>query len=301
MSKVKNKNISIIWDFDKTLTPEDSTTKFLSVFTKNTEDFWKEVKEISGVNSANSISTSEAPVWMAILAELAKDSKGNKISLDEKEIGNLIGENMIRFYPKALNFLEKIKNLSSSNLFSQNQIQIHHFIVTAGLTDLVSSVLKFHKKREMITEIFGCRYKALKKDGKIDRNIPIYCMDKTAKTRALFEISKGCFQKDSNYKVDDLVADKDYWCPFENIIYVGDGDTDIPAFSLVKSRKGMTIGVYNQSKSKEKINKQAKNMRKGERIDLFVPADFSENGDLFKFVKARCERIAKRYEAHLSS
>ena len=70
-------------------------------------------------------------------------------------------------------------------------------------------------------------------------------MDKTAKTRALFEICKGCFLSDAKYKVDDLVPKGKEWCPFENMIYIGDGDTDIPAFSLVKSRRGMTIGVYN--------------------------------------------------------
>ena len=66
-------------------------------------------------------------------------------------------------------------------------------------------------------------------------------MDKTTKTRALFEICKGCFLSTSEYKVDDLVSKEKEWCPFENIIYIGDEDTDIPVFSLVKSRRGMTI------------------------------------------------------------
>ena len=67
-------------------------------------------------------------------------------------------------------------------------------------------------------------------------------MDKTAKTRALFEISKGCFLHDAEYKVDDLVPQDKLWCPFENMIYIGDGDTDIPAFSLVRSQSAFYRG-----------------------------------------------------------
>ncbi len=128
--------------------------------------------------------------------------------------------------------------------------------------------------------------------------IHIYCMDKTAKTRALFEICKGCFLPSTQYTVDDLVPEGDEWCPFENMIYIGDGDTDIPAFSLVKSLKGMTVGVYDPALSEKAKGRQTENMRKGKRIDLFTPANFAENGELDRFIQQRCWQIAKRYSAH---
>ena len=298
--------ISIIWDFDKTLTPYDSTTELIRFFIRNKpEKFWEEVKEISGVESkapVDSISTSEAPVWMYLLSEMAVSIEGDKRALDEKQIRKMITTNKIKveFYPNVLEFLKEIKSLSSEELFKKNNIEIHHFIITAGLQDLVSSVFKLHGSRDLIREIFGCRYKIIQDPNtqKVEKNIPIYCMDKTAKTRALFEIYKGCFLSTAKYTVDDLVPKGDEWCPFENMIYIGDGDTDIPAFSLVKSRKGMTIGVYNPVESKNNIMDKAKNMKKGKRIDLFTSANFEETGELFHFIKIRCEQIAKRYEAH---
>ena len=295
-----NNNISIIWDFDKTLTSHDSTTELIRFFVGNkTQKFWNEVKRISGVDAntpVDSISTSEAPVWMYLLSEMAiHPTTNSKIALDEIQIGKLIAYK-INFYPNVLEFLNKIKLLSSKELFKKNNIKIHHFIITAGLQDLVSSVLKLHRSESLISKIFGCRYKTIKDINaqQVEKNIPIYCMDKTAKTRALFEICKGCFLPTAEYKVDDLVPEEKEWCPFENIIYIGDGDTDIPAFSLVKSRRGMTIGVYNPSESTNK----SENMRKGKRIDLFTPANFEYDGELFHFMKIRCEQIAKRYEAH---
>ena len=301
----KTNNISIIWDFDKTLTPQDSTTELIRYFLGNkTQYFWEEVKAISGVDATdpvNSISTSEAPVWMHLLLEIAiyRDTK-NKMELNETQFSNLIAHK-IKFYPNVPKFLEQIKNLSNEKLFKENNIEIHHFIITAGLQDLVSSVFKYYKSDSFIKKIFGCRYKTIKNDKtNLVNNIPLYCMDKTVKTRSLFEICKGCFLPDAKYKVDDLVPKDEEWCPFENMIYIGDGDTDIPAFSLVKSRRGMTIGVCSPDpeESKEDIMKKAENIKKGKRIDLFTPANFELNRELFNFIKIRCEQIAKRYKAH---
>ena len=302
----RTNNISIVWDFDKTLTPQDSTTELIRYFLGNkTKDFWKEVKNISEVDSKapiDSISTSEAPVWMHLLLEIAiyRDTK-NKMELNEGQFSSLIAHK-IKFYPNVSNFLKKIKNLSNKELFKNNNIKIHHFIITAGLQDLVSAVFKYHQSSNLIKKIFGCRYKTIKdEEGLVKKNIPIYCMDKTTKTRALFEISKGCFLPDAEYKVDDLVPIEKEWCQFENMIYVGDGDTDIPAFSLVKSRRGMTIGVNNPEDSKENIMKKAKNITKGRRIDLFTPANFKLDEELFYSIKIRCEQIAKRYKAYTPS
>ena len=290
-------NISIIWDFDKTLTPQDSTTELLKYFVQDTNAFWEEVKEISGVKSANSVSTSEAPVWMYLLSEFASSVKTQKkIGLSESAIRKVI-LGKIKLYPNVLNFLKAIQDFVSQKLYKENNIKIHHFIITAGLQDLVSAIFKIEKKENLIRKIFGCRYKVVvNTEDQSVKNIPIYCMDKTAKTRALFEINKGCFQINTKYTVDDLVPKEKEWCPFENMIYIGDGDTDIPAFSLVNSRRGMTVGVFNPSESN--AQRKAKNIRKGKRIDLFTPADFTLNGDLFKFIKIRCDQITHRYDAH---
>ena len=299
----KKYNISIVWDFDKTLTPVDSTTELIKIFLKNPSkeisEFWRRVKSISGTKAKrpmDSISTSDAPVWMFMLSELAKDPNGNPIRLDKKKLKEIIAHK-IAFYPEVLPFLQRIKKLSNDSLYQENNIEIHHFIITAGLADLVLAVFEYHNADGLIKTIFGCKYNVITQDRGI-KNIPIYCMDKTAKTRALFEICKGCFLPSATYSVDDLVSENKQWCPFENMIYIGDGDTDIPAFSLMKARKGMTIGVFDPSLPKEARDKKAKKMREGKRIDLLTPAHFEEEGELDHFIKIRCHQIAKRYSAH---
>ena len=300
-SSSKKNNISIIWDFDHTLIPMCSTTELIKFFVDDKIDtFWGKVREISGVNKGNSISTSDTPVWMYLLSEMAYDPDTKKpIPLDLKGIERLIhAHGKIRFYDKAFDLLKAIKDLSSGGIYKKNNISIHHFIITAGLRDLVLCVLKKNESESLITEIFGCQYKVIKYKNDL-KNIPSYCMDKTTKTRSLFEICKGCFIN-SEIQVDDILLPQDEWCPFENMIYIGDGDTDIPSFSLIKSRRGMTIGVFNPENDQTKIQKKSERIRKGRRIDLFTPAQFDNTGELFRFINIKCEQIAKRYEAGLT-
>jgi hypothetical protein len=145
---------------------------------------------------------------------------------------------------------------------------------------------------------FGCRYEVIASNGneRKPESVPVFCMDETMKTRSLFEISKGSFE-DKNKSVNTKVADEHRWAPFKNIIYVGDGDTDVPALSLVRSQGGLGIAVFNPEKPKADIDKRLRNMRLDKRADLITPAKFDEKGELFDFISMRCKQICCRYQA----
>jgi predicted HAD superfamily phosphohydrolase len=121
-------------------------------------------------------------------------------------------------------------------------------------------------------------------------------MDETMKTRSLFEISKGSFRDEKN-SVNRRVEPEKRWAPFQNIIYIGDGDTDVPSLSLVRSQGGLGIAVYNPETSMQKVNEKLKHMRLEKRTDLITPAKFEASSELFDFLQARCIQIALRYRA----
>jgi len=127
-------------------------------------------------------------------------------------------------------------------------------------------------------------------------SIPVFCMDETVKTTSLFEISKGSFN-DPKKQVNTRVEERNLWAPFNNILYIGDGPTDVPALSLVRDKGGIGIAVYNSSKNPKEIKKKLKEMRLDKRADLIVPADFSLKGELYKYLETRCIQIKQRYEA----
>ncbi|MBE8222232.1 MAG: hypothetical protein HAW60_05845 [Bdellovibrionales bacterium] len=292
------RNISIIWDFDKTLTPDCSTTKTVNILTKrlgpSPKVFWDNIKALRGDKKKpkwKHILASDAPIWMYSLSMIAT----NQNLLLNKSFFNRAVVEYISLYSGVEVFLKKLKDLKNLKRFKKEKLNISHFIVSAGLKDLIEQCFK----PSLIDMTFGCRYATdveVSGDKKIFNNIPVFCMDETMKTRSIFEISKGSF-KDPSKSVNARVDKQKMWSPFENMIYVGDGPTDIPALSLIRDRGGVGVAVYNKSDSNEDIKKNLKDLSSGRRADLITPADYSLNGELYKFIESRCFQILQRYEA----
>jgi len=291
-------NIAIVWDFDGTLTSEDSTTKVVEFLQegRSGNEFWSMVKSLRGDQRKpkwEHVLASDAPIWMYALSRIAF---ARRVPLNSEFFENFV-KPQITLYDRVPGFLRKLRLLEETAAFRRVQLRIHHFIITAGLKDLVELLLP----QGLITWTFGCRYEvtAATEDTQSPESVPVFCMDETMKTRSLFEISKGSFQ-DREKSVNRRVPIENRWAPFSNMVYIGDGDTDVPALSLVRSQGGLGVAVYDPSKSKEDVDRRLKNMRLDKRADLITPADFSEKGELFEFLHARCVQIAQRYRAELA-
>lgn len=291
-------NIAVVWDFDGTLTIEDATTTVVEFLQGKASggEFWNRIHNLRGDSKKVSwehVLASDAPIWMYALSRLAFE-KG--VPLNPEFFRRFIAP-LIQVRPEALKFLRKIKLLEAKRPFKDARLSIEHFVVSAGLVDLVKAVIP----DDILKHAFGCRYEIVAYEGKEDEpeSVPVFCMDETMKTRSLFEIAKGSFlYKDRS--VNRKVPHDKYWAPFKNIIYVGDGPTDVPALSLVRSNGGTGIAVYDPSASREKRETRLKEMRLDKRADLITPADYSEGGELFRYITECCEHIALRYRAEQS-
>lgn len=287
--------IAIVWDFDGTLTPDDSTTKTVEILRGDDKgnQFWDYIKSLRGDKTQpkwEHVLAMDAPIWMYSLSRLAASKK---VPLNSEFFGKFVLPH-IKTYTGAAKLLKALKDLSDKSEFKDVGLEIHHFIVTAGLKDLVELVFP----EGLITWTFGCRYTVIADKNHKDEpeSIPVFCMDETVKTRSIFEIAKGAFCTET-VKVNTRVEPTKLWAPFNNIIYIGDGDTDIPALSLVRSKGGMGVAVYNPEMAVEKRKARLKAMRMDRRADLITPADFSAGGELSEFLKTRCTQILQRYQA----
>lgn len=297
---MSSKNIAIVWDFDKTLTPVDSTSKVIEHFKGDGNDaqFWSMIKTIgqSGYNNKKDwehVLASDAPTWMYSLSQLAYS---NKKPLNKDFFKELVKE--VSLYKNAEKFLKELKALSNTEEFKKLNISVHHFIVSAGLKDYIEVIVP----DDIFTWVWGCRYAIIIDDandpqGDAPESVPVFCMDETMKTRAIFEIVKGTFLDTKKKQVNDRVEIKDLWCNFENLIYIGDGPTDIPSLSLVRDRGGMGIVVYDNDQSAAEIKKRLGKMSAEKRCDLITAADYSLSGELFGAIKARCIQIQQKFAA----
>lgn len=285
--------IGIVWDFDGTLTPDDSTMKTVEVISggeMSGNEFFKRVKQLRGdqqLTEWKHIQAMDAPIWMYTLSRMASE---RNVPLNPEFFKTFVLPK-IELYSGVQKFLSSVKKLGEGEAYQRVNLQIHHFIVTAGLKELIEQVFS----EGLITHTYGCRYVVAEEvPGYPPENIPVYCVDETGKTRALFEISKGSYKAQAR-QVNDRVKRKTI--PFESMIFIGDGDTDIPALSLVKERGGMGMVVYNPNKPDKEINKKLRRMRKDKRADLITPADFSLKSELYHAIVNRCEQIRQRCEA----
>lgn len=273
----------------------DSTTKVVEILqgSDRGSEFWKYVKSLRGDENQpvwEHVLASDAPIWMYALSRLAAEKK---IPLNSEFFRKFVLPH-IKLFDGVPAFLRKLKLLEETALLKSTKTKIHFFIITAGLKELVELALP----EGLITWTFGCRYKIVVAPGSEaePESVPVFCMDETMKTRSLFEISKGSFE-DPDHSVNRRVPKDELWAPFENIVYIGDGDTDVPALSLVRSQGGLGVAVFNPERSKKDIDARLKNMRLDKRADLITPAKFGVKDEMFEFLEIRCRQIALRYRA----
>lgn len=118
---------------------------------------------------------------------------------------------------------------------------------------------------------------------------PALAINYTTKTQYLFRINKGCLDVSDNKEINHYVPESDRNIPFSNIIYIGDGETDIPCFRVVKDRGGHSIAVYkpNTKGARNKLN----NLIKDGRINFLAPADYKNNSPLDRIIKSIIDKI----------
>ena len=125
-----------------------------------------------------------------------------------------------------------------------------------------------------------------------------YTIDNTSKTRAIFEINKG-IGGDIEVNVNSKMTIEQRRVDFRNMIYIADGPSDVPAFSVVKGKGGSTFAIY--PKGDEKAFKQVEQLREDGRIDMFAEADYSEGTTASMWIcnkiKEFAERIKKEEQA----
>lgn len=119
----------------------------------------------------------------------------------------------------------------------------------------------------------------------------LYTIDNTTKTRAIFEINKGIGKIDG-IEVNSKIPEENRRVHFGNMIYIADGPSDIPAFSVVKKNGGATFAIY--PKGDLKAMQQVEQMREDGRVDMYAEADYSEGTTAYMWITNRIQKMADK-------
>ena len=194
-----------------------------------------------------------------------------------------------KFYKGIPEIFEKTKKMFKDNKsYAEYGIQVEHYIVSTGFAEIIrgSALMPF------VDGVWGCELlEAPDSEGNNVISEVLYTIDNTSKTRALFEINKG-IGKIEKIQVNSKIPEENRRVHFENMIYIADGPSDIPAFSVVKKGGGATFAIY--PKGDMEAMKQVEQMREDGRVDMYAEADYSEGTMAYMWITNMIQKMADR-------
>ena len=166
-----------------------------------------------------------------------------------------------------------------------NVLKVDRFLNHQMDIGLINEIGKEFKR------IFACSF-IYNKDG--DAEWPGVAVDYTAKTQFLFKINKGILSVRDNKKVNESQAEDNKRIPFPHMIYMGDGETDVPCMKIVKMFGGHSIAVYDPT-NKKKTN-VAKKLLRQQRVNFITPTNYTKESRTFKIVCSIIDKIRIDFE-----
>ena len=280
--------IAVIWDCDKTLIDGYMQDPIFKKFGINSHEFWEEVNRIPDEYKEKHIRVNRDTYYLNHFIHCAQKGTFKGLNNDMlREFGK-----QQKYYPGILEFLEKTKNMFKNNPeYSEYGIQVEHYIVSTGFAEVIRGAAI----SEYVDDIWGCELlESEDQDGNNVISEVVYTIDNTTKTRAIFEINKG-INKNKDIEVNSKIPKELRRVQFENMIYIADGPSDIPAFSVVGQNGGATFAIY--PKGDEKAMLQVEQMRKDGRVDMYAEADYTEKTTANMWITSKIRQIADRIRA----
>lgn len=267
--------IALLYDFDKTLCTKDMQEySFIPKVNMRAEDFWREATTLSKSEKMDGVLA-----YMYLMLEKSSFAKQSIKRQDFVELGK-----DLEFFPGVEDWFERINRIGG-----QVDANIEHYIISSGLKEIIEG----SKIYPAFREVFACEFFY---DFNGVACWPKNAVNYTTKTQFLFRINKGVLDISNDKDLNQYTGEEDRPIPFRNMIYIGDGLTDVPCMKLVKVNGGHSIAVYQDGK-KEKVNE----LLKAERVDLLVEANYKEDSELDRSVQDMIAKMAIADRIHQKS
>jgi len=284
--------IAIIWDFDKTLSPHYMQEPLFKAYGIDFNAFWSEVNALPAFYARAGVHIQRDTCYLGHL--LSYVHHGCMPGLNNAKLRELGGQ--IEFFPGIPDLFDRLDDLMQSARYSELGLRIEHHVVSTGLAEMIRGSRIAPKLAGIWASEFvetpaapGDDLSGVPASGPISQIAGF--LDHTTKTRAIFEINKGVNML-PGITVNDMIPEEERRVPFKNMIYVADGPSDIPSFSVVRKQGGLAYAVYDAN-SEEQFA-QAVALQEQDRVDAYGPADYQRNSSTDRWFQLQVKRIAER-------
>ncbi len=249
--------IAFMYDFDKTLCDQDMQNyTFIPNLGMTPEEFWGGTEAFRKKHYMEGI--------LGYMYYMMYQCREKGIPFTQEYLRSM-GKD-IKFYKGVQNWFERINRYGESI-----GVKIEHYVVSSGIKDIIDgSVI-----RDEFKKIFACQYYF---DENGEAVWPSIAVNYTQKTQYIFRISKGIYDETESKKVNEKMTDR--VVPYQNMIYFGDGITDVPCMTFVKKEGGVSIALYPKGQKNNVTGLLLDN-----RVNYICSADYQEGGDLDSLVK----------------
>lgn len=263
---MRNKIIAIMYDFDKTLCTKDMQEyTFIPNLGITPEEFWRDCDKIRKDNKMDQVLTYMYLMFYKTIS--------NNVTLKRKYL-NDIGDDICLF-PGVEDWFQRINKYGE-----EHGVQIEHYIISSGLKEIIegSKIGKYFK------EIYASEFYYNESGNAV---WPKLAVNYTNKTQFLIRINKGILDISDDYHLNRKMLKDERRISTSNMIYIGDGLTDVPCMKLTKDNGGVSIAVYT-----DKSYDVAKELLADDRINYMAQADYREGSRMDLIVKKTIDAMS---------
>ena len=265
--------MAIVYDFDGTLAPGNvQENQFIPDVGMTKQDFWAEVQRMTKQHQADGIL-----MYMRLMLKRAQAAEKPVRKQDFEELATNVG-----LFQGVEGWFDRINDYGK-----QKGLQVQHYIVSSGNAEIIENTsIARHFEQIYASKFF------YDENGVADW--PALAINYTTKSQFLFRINKGAHDLSDSTQINQYVSMENRPVPFEHMVYVGDGETDVPCFRLVKEQGGLAIAVYKPNTGGAK-QKALRFVEEG-RVHRVARAVYSDGSDMDKIIKTRIDFLSAQIE-----
>lgn len=268
---MRQNTIALVYDFDGTLIPKTMQDYTIIPRLKLRSDkFWSDIMEEA--------EATDGEVMMIYMRQLITRANSMNIKITRNEFKMMASK--IKYFKGVLTWFDNINKYLKHN---HKRIKVAHYVISAGHHEILESTAI----RKKLTNVFGSQY-YFNEQG--HATFPKVVVTDTAKTQFLFRINKG--REKVSDSINSHMPEELRPIPFENMIYIGDGLTDVPSMALIKKQNGHSVSVYPKGSKKQK--KVSNDLLAAKRVDFIAEANYARNSVLFKRICLIIDMISAR-------